>query len=318
VHETCLSTMWSVGRFESMADFFPAAWRLGFHAFEINHQVDSAMLAGLDPRRYPIPSVHEPCPADIPTATLMARNWLISSPDEDGRRQGVQAVQRSIDLASALGARLVVVHPGKVDIDTELEAELLQSLATGQGASPRHAELQARLVAARAARADANLDAVRRSLAELADYAGRAGVRLGLENRDHYYEIPLPEEMAWLLEQLDEERVGFWYDVGHAEILARLGFGHRETWLERFGSRTFGVHLHDVRGFDDHLAAGLGELDWAAIAAQLPAGVQRTCEFRSFHTPEQVAAALQLLAAQGCLAQSRQTGGSPCQSQGRP
>jgi len=57
---------------------------------------------------------------------------------------------------------------------------------------------------------------VYRSLVELPEYAGRLGIRLGIENRYHYLEIPLLDEMGRLLEAIGDERVGFWYDVGHA------------------------------------------------------------------------------------------------------
>lgn len=300
---TCLSTMWGIDRFDPFVEFFPASRQLGFHCFELNHQVDTAMLRGLDPLRYPIASVHEPCPADIPTGTLKDRNWLVSALDEDGRRQGVRSVERSIDLARDLGAGVVVVHLGRVDVDSRLEDRLGALFRAGRAGSPDYAELKARLIAARAAQASANLDAARRSLAELAEYAARAGVRLGLENRYHYLDIPLPDEMELYLEGVDPEIVGFWYDTGHAQTLDRLGFAPHESWLRRFAGRMIGVHLHDVRGIHDHLAAGLGEVDWAMVAAYLPPDALRTCEFHSTNTPEQVAAGLHFLAAAGCLAE---------------
>ncbi len=301
---TCLSTMWGIGRFDPFIEFFPASRRLGFLCFELNHQVDSAMLRGLDPLRYPIASVHEPCPADISTGTLKDRNWLVSACDEDNRRQGVRSVERSIDLARDLGASAVVVHLGRVDVDAELEANLSALFRAGLYDSPAYAELKARLIAARAAQAGANLDAARRSLAELAEYAARAGVRLGLENRYHYLDIPLPDEMELCLEGVDPEVVGFWYDVGHAQTLDRLGFALHETWLQRFAGRMIGVHLHDVRGAHDHLAAGLGEVDWSMVAAYLPPDALRTCEFHSSNTPGEVTAGLRFLAAAGCLVEA--------------
>jgi sugar phosphate isomerase/epimerase len=135
---------------------------------------------------------------------------------------------------------------------------------------------------------------VRRSVLELAEYAAPRGVRLGLENRDHVYEIPLPDELDELL-QLGGEGVGYWHDIGHAEVLERLGFASHEDWFRRFVGRMVGIHLHDVAGLEDHLAAGRGTVDWSRVARDVPAGVLRTCEFRPFHTPEQVRAGLDLL-----------------------
>jgi sugar phosphate isomerase/epimerase len=295
--DIALSTMWAVGQFRSLADFFEAASQLGFSRFELNHAVDSAMLEGLS-LDGAITGVHEPCPADISAAELKRRNWLISAPDEEDRQQGVLATRRSIDLAHELGAPVVIVHPGQVDVDPALESRLVELYRTGQYDQPQYAKARERLVAARAARAETNMGPVRRSLMELAECAAQRGIRLGLENRLHYYEIPTPDELDELLDLDLGEVVGYWYDVGHAEVLEHLGFHRHEEWLRRFAGpqgRAIGVHLHDVVGLRDHLAAGLGRVDWDMVGRYLPASLLRTCEFLSSNTPQQVAAGLRWL-----------------------
>jgi sugar phosphate isomerase/epimerase len=289
-----LSTMWAVGQFARLADFFDAGKGLGFSRFELNHAVDSAMLAGL-PLDGTITSVHEPCPADISTQQLKQRNWLISAPNEEDRRQGVLATRRSIDLAYRLGARAIVVHPGQVDINPGLERALVDLYKGGRFGEPDYVQVQGRLVAARAAQAEINLRSVRRSLVELAEHAGQLGIRLGLENRFHYHEIPLPDELDDLLDLGLGEVVGYWHDVGHAEVLEHLGFDSHEEWLRRFAGQMIGIHLHDVAGVQDHLAAGLGQVDWAMVGRYVPPGALRTCEFHSSNSPEQVAAGLRWL-----------------------
>jgi len=291
--------MWGIGRFEKLADFFDAGARLGFGRFELNHGVNSVMLAGLS-LRDTIASVHEPCPADVSMGELKKRNWLISAIDEEKRRQGVAAVVRSIDLAHELRARAVVVHPGQVDIDPGLERALHKLYREGKAGEPEYLEARERMVAARAAQAEANMEQVRRSLAELARHAAKKGVRLGLENRYHYPEIPLPDELESLL-GLDLEGVGYWHDTGHARVLENQGLATHEEWLRRFSGRIVGVHLHDVIGLTDHLAAGVGEVDWAMVARYLPAGALRTCEFQFSNSPTEVAAGLRWLEEMGCV-----------------
>jgi sugar phosphate isomerase/epimerase len=289
--DIALSTMWAMGRFAGLADFFVEGRRLGFTRFELNHGIDSAMLDGLS-LDGAITAVHEPCPADISAAELGRRNWLISAPDEEDRRQGVLATQRSIDLAHHLGAQAVVVHPGRVDIDPALESVLVDQYNAGLSGQPEYIRTRERLMAERAARAEINLRSVRRSLLELAEAASRRGVRLGLENRFHYREIPLPDELDALLDLGLGEVVGYWHDVGHAQVLEHLGLDTHETWLRRFSGRMVGVHLHDVLGVKDHLAAGLGQVDWDMVGRYLPPAALRTCEFHASNSPQQVAAGL--------------------------
>ena len=294
--DVALSTMWAIGRFQRLADFFDAGGRLGFTRFELNHAIDSGMLEGLS-LDGTIASIHEPCPADLSMATLKERNWLISAPHEENRRPGVGAVQRSIELAHQLGARVVIVHPGRVDIDPALESTLVQLYQEGKVGQPEYAQAKERLVTARAAQAEANMRPVRRSLLELAEYAAGKGVRLALENRFHYFEIPLPDELENLLGLGLGDVVGYWHDVGHAQVLENLGLGAHEEWLRRFAGRIIGVHLHDVVGVTDHLAAGLGRVDWEMVASYLPASALRTCEFQAFNSAEEVAAGVRWLMA---------------------
>jgi sugar phosphate isomerase/epimerase len=293
--EVALSTMWAIGQFPSLTGFFEAGRELGFSRFELNHAVDSSMLEGLS-LDGEITSIHEPCPADISMKVLKCRNWLISASDEEDRRQGVLVTRRSIDLAHRLGAQAVVVHPGKVDVDPSLESALVDLYITGQFDQPVYAMAKERLEAARAAQAEHNMRSVRQSLIELADYAERRRIRLGLENRLHYLEIPLPHELEDLLALDLGETVGYWHDIGHAQVLEHLGFNPHEAWLRQFAERMIGVHLHDVVGVTDHLAPGLGQVDWTMVATYLPASALRTCEFKSPNTPHQVSAGLRLLA----------------------
>jgi sugar phosphate isomerase/epimerase len=291
VSDIGLSTMWAIGQFPSLADFFEAGRELGFAQFELNHAINSAMLDGLS-LNGAITAVHEPCPADISARELKQRNWLVSALDEEERRQGVLAIQRSIDLARELHAKAVIVHPGQVDVDPTLESRLVDLYKAGKMQQPEYARAREQLVAARVAQAERNMQSVRRSVLELAEYAAQKDVRLGLENRLHHFEIPLPDELDELLDLGLGDVVGYWHDVGHAQVQEHLGFQTHEEWLRRFGERIVGVHLHDVVGVKDHLAAGVGQVDWEMVARYLPDDALRTCEFQSFHSAQEVAAGL--------------------------
>ena len=293
--KVALSTMWGIKRFENLAGFFAAGQALGFSRFELNHGVNSAMLDGVHLNGFCITSVHEPCPADISVAELKKRNWLISATDEKNRKEGVAAVLRSIDLARELGAQVVIVHPGQVDMDTSLENTVMRLYREGKAEMPEYVHVRDRMFAERAERGDVHLQAVRQSLDELVEHAARQGIRLGLENRDHYYEIPLLDEMDNLLSRGYGQTVGYWHDVGHAHKSQLKGYGRHEDWLTRFAHRIIGVHLHDLIGMDDHLAAGQGQMDWDLVTRHLPADVLRTCEFQNHNSPEQVAAGVRWL-----------------------
>jgi FMN phosphatase YigB (HAD superfamily)/sugar phosphate isomerase/epimerase len=301
VFDIALSSMWGIKNFPGLDDFFTAAGRMGFAHIELNHQVSPGMLKGIEMSHYQISSIHEPCPAVISSQSLRKQDLLISSPDETHRQQGVDSIKRSIDLAHALGAHTVVVHPGQVQADDTLEKNLRSLFINGQAQSPQSTETRERLVKLRAELVQPFMQAVKRSLIELLDYASRFKTRLGIENRYHYLDLPTLDEMGELLALAGPDQLGFLYDVGHAQTLDRLGFYPHEEWLKRYASRIIGVHLHDVTGVDDHQAPGLGEVDFQMVASYLPREAYRALEVQSFTTSEQIKDALQILVDSGCV-----------------
>jgi HAD superfamily hydrolase (TIGR01549 family) len=301
VYSASLSTMWAIKTLPTLADFFEFARRTGFARIELNHKVTSAMLSGIDLDRYRFSSVHEPCPADISADELKKRDWLISSTNEENRCEGVKAIQRTIDLAHQLGAPVIVIHAGQAHPDSLPEKELRSLLASGKRDTNKYRDIQQKMIETRSEKAAASFEAVRKSLMELLAYAEGKGVCLGIENRYHYNEFPSPDELEKLLSLAGPDRIGFLYDVGHAEALDRLGFYPHEEWLRRFAPRIVGTHLHDMIGTTDHYAPGLGNVDFSKIAAYLPEEAFRTCEFQTFNSPEQVKAGLKFLMERYCI-----------------
>jgi sugar phosphate isomerase/epimerase len=301
IYNASISTMWGIKNFPGLEKFFITARRLGFTKIELNHQVSSTMLSGIRLDRYPISSVHEPCPADISVETLKSRDWLISAVDEDCRRQGVISIKRSIDLAVELEVEMVVIHAGNVRGNQALENEVFRLFISGSAQSQEYLEARRCFADERHRLIAPRLEATKRSLKELIEYARRVGVRLGLENRYHYLDIPGLDEMGLLLDLADPDLLGFVFDVGHATALDRLGFYPFEDWLRRYAGRLFAVHLHDAIGIYDHLAPGLGEVDFSRVASYLSRDVLCTMEIEGGNTPAQVKAGIKNLADSGCV-----------------
>ena len=154
----------------------------------------------------------------------------------------------TLEAAERVGARAVVLHLGRVPVEQELLAEY-RRLESAEG--PPTPELLAAVAAVLAARErlrEPHLDAVLRSVDRLNREALRRGLLLGIENRFHPHEIPLHDEVGLILREFDGGAVRYWHDVGHALNHQRLGIGTQEAWLEAYGTRLAGAHLHDIRG----------------------------------------------------------------------
>ena len=300
-----LSTMWMQPGHRSLAEFFDAARELGFDAFELNHQIGEETVRGATLPPDGIPSVHAPCPIHPRT-----RGARLSSLDKEERARAVEAATASIQLAEQIGAQAVVVHAGQVAVNPTLETELRALYNRGQRAAGQYVDLKAELTAERARHAGRHMDAARWSLERLAAAADSAGVKLGLENRFFYHEIPLPDETDQLLQEFAGP-TAFWFDTGHAYVLEELGFVDHGEWLSGFDEQLIGVHLHDIRvvreqpdpgnqaisgdRLQDHLAPSTGVVDFAEVLRCAPAHAIFTCEFDAHNSPDEVKAGLAYL-----------------------
>jgi HAD superfamily hydrolase (TIGR01549 family) len=301
VFNASVSSMWGMGNFHSLSDFMEASRRIGFRRVELNHQVDSKMLKEITRGGLTFSSVHEPCPADISASEYKKRDWLISSTNDKYRLEGVKSIQRSIDLASELGATYIVVHAGNVHQDQSMEEQMRRLVNNGYRDSQEFVKMKSILEKRRRDLAPPRFDALIRSLRELLEYAGHFGIALGLENRSHYLEMPVPDELGQLLILGTPSQIGFIYDVGHAQALSMLGFFSYDEWLRRFANRIIGTHMHDVIGFHDHKIPGQGEVDFGQIRKFLPVNAIRTLEFQGPQTEDKVIAGLSYLNKNGCI-----------------
>lgn len=284
-----LSTMWMQGRYSRLSDFAQAAQEAGFHRFELSHIVTPDMFEGFYPGDYCVVSLHAPCPNALPEGGHQARDVQLAALDEQDRALAVKMASATIDMAYRYGATAVVLHLGHVDIGGEWVRQLRKLYAQGKQETRRYRALQAQLVATRILRREPCFAAAMRSLAELRTQAQERGIKLGVENRLNYHEIPSLEEMKDILSTYaGDDTIYYWHDTGHAQVQEALGFARHESWLRAFSSRTLGVHLHDVQGIRDHLTPGAGDLDFGMVRSYLPAHVIPVCEFDFPHSLDEL------------------------------
>ena len=296
-----LSTMWMVENKIPLDKSLQVLDDLGLNSLEINHSIRTHDLTNIDLAPLPIRSLHEPCPADVSLSTLSQKDWLVSSPDEKKRQQGVRMIMRSIDLADRLGVHHIVVHPGTVGLSNTEEKKLRKLIEAGLGDSAEAENLRHQMRNQRVVAAAERIRAVKLSLAELLEYIGTKPIHMALENRYHYMDIPSPSELGELLELADSEKIGFQFDIGHARALDRMGFYPMQEWLEKYGNRILGVHLHDVVMLEDHAAPGKGDIDYSFCAQYIPAKAQRTLEVRGYNSILAIREGLELLADKGIV-----------------
>ena len=73
------------------------------------------------------------------------------------------------------------------------------------------------------------------------------GIKLGVESRHCFEEIPNEREMLEVLDEFDVPHVGYWHDFGHVQVKHNLGFLDHVEWMSEVAPRLIGCHLHDTQ-----------------------------------------------------------------------
>ena len=286
-------------RFEDGAAFARYTAEAGYAGIEISHSTDVRKFQQIaDSGVLPIVSVHQPAPRSRGADGRWNSKFNLASSDPDERQLAIVHAKESIAWAERLGATRLVVHLGQVTEvgeQFEEEREMRRLFDSDRAHEDRFLELQRTAMTRRQEACEPYLDVARSSLLELVAAARPAGITIGLENRYHFHEIPLPGEYELLLEGLDQNEAGYWHDAGHAEVLHRLGFVDRLAWLSTLSSRCVGAHLHDVIGIGDHRAPGDGDVEWDYIVEGIRHLDSYTLEINQHQSDEMVSQSIPFL-----------------------
>jgi len=301
-----LSTCWRAKSGLTGREIVDLYGGLGFRFLEVEYrlsfeQVDD-IAACVREGRVSISSVHNyvpKIPGEGDTADGGDR-FLLSSLDEASRRQAVEKTRRTLEWCERLASPAVVLHLGRVEAQAS-QHPLLDLVRADDGDSKEADEIRRALVDERARAAGPHLDQVVKSVKEIQKVAADLGIRVGLENRYYYRQIPSPEELEVLLAETDRRVVGYWHDVGHGQVMEAMGLRGSLEHLEKAGDRLIGVHLHDIRGVDDHAAPGTGEFDFEILRPWLRPDTLRVVELHPRVTEEEVVQGREFLESQGLL-----------------
>lgn len=269
-----LSTSWNAHRHSDGYAMLREAAELGFSAVELSHGTRVPLVPGILKAKtegwMAFSSIHAFCPlppgADGPSPNLFEP----TAPDAGERAAWKRHLERTIDFAIRLEAPVVVMHlgsyrfrwfetdPTKTWPTPDAWDKLKEEAAATAWAKARAAGLE-KLKAKR----DRFWVPLVDGLKSISDTAAKAGVRLGLENREGNTELPLDGDWPELFSTLGEGPWGYWHDTGHAHLKAKLGLLDLEKHLASLSSQLLGFHCHGVSPEGrDHQGLTAGGVDW--------------------------------------------------------
>ena len=269
---------------------------LGFQNVELGHGIRLTLVEGIlkmvEAGSVKITSLHNFCPLPPEITRASPDCYQISSHLDGERERAVRHTFKTIDFAKRVGAKFVVMHLGSVPI-ADYTDELVKLAENGKHLSKEYVALKLDAVRQREAKQAPPFMRMLECLRRIVEYAGERGIRLGVESRHSFEEIPSEREMIDVLARMDPAIVGYWHDFGHVQVKHNIGFVDHFEWLSHVAPRLLGCHLHDTKWPGrDHLAPFMGDVEYHRLIPLLPKDTLYVFEMSPRRTKEEITTSL--------------------------
>jgi sugar phosphate isomerase/epimerase len=286
------STCWNSSRHTDGAEMLREIVDLGFDRIELGHGVRISLMPGIqkmfESGKVKFSSLHNFCPLPVEVLHASPDCYQFSSPEVNERERAVKHTLQTIDFAERLDAPFVVMHLGEVPMRPVTD-DLIKLARKGELFSRNYVEKKIRAVEKREAKVPPYLGQVKECLKRIVEYAAGKKVKLGIEGRRGYEEIPSERELPTLLDELSSPQVGYWHDFGHIQIKENLAFLDHADWLRQIGARAFGCHVQDcIWPAQDHQPPFAGDVDLLKLVPLLPKDCAWVWEMSPRKTAEEI------------------------------
>ena len=242
---------------------------LGFEYAELSHGIRISLLPGIidavDAGVIKISTLHNFCPLPMGIDRPAPNVFQFSAENQRERDNAYRHSLVTLDTAARLGAKLVVLHMGSIDMKDYTD-KLVDLISEGKKETPKYEKLCEEASLKREEKKEAYVARAHEMLSRLVPEARKLGLKLGVENREALEEIPLESDLGFFFKEFSDPTVCYWHDTGHAQIKENLGFIHHVLHLESFADRLAGFHIHDVEfPGRDHRAPGTGCVNFASL-----------------------------------------------------
>jgi sugar phosphate isomerase/epimerase len=270
------STCWNSGRHTAGDEMLrEIKGELGFDLIELGHGIRISLIPGIqkmfDAGEVRFSSLHNFCPLPVEVMVASPDCFRFSAAYPEERERAVRQTFQTIDFAERLGAPFVVLHLGEVKMQPVTDP-LIDLAKTGKYLSRKYVDLKVKAVRKREKIGPNYLQRVKDCLRRIIERAALKNIRLGVESRRGYEEIPTEREFPALLDEMNSPQIGYWHDFGHVQIKENLAFLDHAEWLRAIGPRTFGCHVQDcIWPAQDHQPPFAGDVDLEKLVPLLPA-----------------------------------------------
>lgn len=252
---------------------------LGFPNIELSHGMTIAKLPGIRKAYarglFTCSGVHNYFPSPVEVMIDAPDAYEFTSHRPNDRQRAMDMTFKTLEIAAEFSARYVVLHMGSVPLKSaKWTKPLTARVAAGEQLDPDYAKAKIAFVKKREKIAPLYFHRAIEALKAIAEKATELGVKLAVESRSRFEDMPTEREMIQLQELfVDNPTVGYWHDFGHVQLKHNLGLLDHSQWLEKMSPYLIGGHVHDVQWpARDHRTPFTGTLVYEDLLPYFPEG----------------------------------------------
>lgn len=294
------STCWNNSRHTDGESMIEEIVSLGFTRIELSHGMTVAKLPGIRAAfqrgLFTCAGVHNYFPSPVEVMIDAPDAYEFTSHRAFDRQRALDMTFRTLDLAAEFQAAYVVLHMGSVPMNpAKWTKPLTAMVAAGQAHTPEFAKAKIAFVKKREKTAPLYYHRAIEALTTIAERAASLGLKLAVESRSRFEDMPTEREMISLQQHFaDNPHVGYWHDFGHVQLKHNLGLLDHAEWLERVSPFLIGGHVHDVEWPSrDHRVPYSGTLEYAPLLKFFPPGCPLVWELSPSRDARQIRPALE-------------------------
>jgi len=295
------STCWNNSRHTDGEAMIEEIVELGFGHIELSHGMTISKLPGIRKAwqrgLFKCCGIHNYFPSPVEVMIDAPDAYEFTSHRAADRARAMEMTLKSLEMCAEFEAGYLVLHMGSVPMNPRKWTKALTAMLTdGLQHDPVFTKRKLAFVRKREKIAPLYYQRALEALEALAARAAELGVKLAVESRSRFEDMPNEREMIRLQEHFaGHPSVGYWHDFGHVQLKHHLGLLDHEQWLARISGHLIGGHLHDVEWpARDHRVPFQGVLDYQALLAHFPAGLPLVWELSPTREAGAIRKALQL------------------------
>lgn len=293
------SSCWNNSRHTDGEPMIEEIVDLGFANIELSHGMTVAKLPGIRKAYqrglFTCSGVHNYFPAPVEVMIDAPDAYEFTSHRPFDRQRAMDMSLRTLEIAAEFKAHYLVLHMGSVPLKSkDWTKPLTRTVADGGQRDPAYVKQKIAFVRKREKVGPLYYHRAIEALETLAEKATEVGVKLAIESRSRFEDMPTEREMVALQTHFaDHPAVGYWHDFGHVQLKHNLGLLDHIEWLDKISPHLIGGHVHDVQWpARDHRTPFSGTLDYAALLKHFPAGCPLVWELSPTREAAEIRSAL--------------------------